>query len=489
MIRLTTNEPGFANDLAEEIRLFLPAAEVFADAPRSEYAQDEVRVLFEERGGAWIARAEYLRGCDVLDEYVHSAPAVEGSALLRKRHAKRCMKVAVFRLMRKRFPEVCVPWGSLTGIRPTRLFRELERDVGSEAAIELLRSEFDVEASKLRLVREIADVQRPILAAQTARDVDVYIGIPFCKTRCLYCSFASSIRTASTDMEAYLNALFHDIELGAKLVAQTGRRVRCMYVGGGTPTVLTAAELDALLSRALAAYGASGVEFTVEAGRPDTIDAEKLDVMRAQGVSRISVNPQTMNAHTLELVGRRHSVEAVEDAVALARAKGFSTVNMDVIVGLPNETAEDVARTMERIVALAPENLTVHTLAIKRSSALKAQLCEYDLPDADVAEEMVMAGYSAAQSLKMRPYYMYRQKYMRGNLENVGYAREGAECVYNVDMMEDTTSIMAHGAGAMTKVVYDAERRIERVANPKDIATYIQKVERVYDVKRALFGG
>lgn len=288
-------------------------------------------------------------------------------------------------------------------------------------------------------------------------------------------------------MGAYLAALGRDIALGARIVQETGRKVRSMYLGGGTPTVLTAEELKRLLSDALSAYGGFGRELTVEAGRPDTITAEKLGVLRAAGVGRISINPQSMNESTLELIGRSHTPEAIRTAFYMARDAGFSSINMDVIAGLPGETEADMRRTLDAVAALAPDNLTVHTLALKRSSRLVERLKEYPLPDAQTAEAMVARGAETARALGMRPYYMYRQKYMRGNLENVGYALPGQECIYNIDMMEDTTSIMAHGAGAMTKCIYDAERRVERVPNPKDIATYSAKIDKLAEEKRRLY--
>ena len=225
----------------------------------------------------------------------------------------------------------------------------------------------------------------------------------------------------------------------------------------------------------------------MEAGRPDTITEEKLAVLRAAGADRVSINPQSMNEKTLRLIGRSHTPEEIQTAFQLARDAGFASINMDLIAGLPGETEDDMRRTLAAVAALAPDNLTVHTLALKRSSRLVEKLEEYPLPEAEAAEAMVRHGAETARALGMRPYYMYRQKYMRGNLENVGYALPGLECVYNIDMMEDTTSIMAHGAGAMTKCIYDAERRVERVPNPKNIETYIAKVDRLAEEKRRLY--
>ena len=359
---------------------------------------------------------------------------------------------------------------------------------GPEEAKRIMQEEFDVSLDKLRLCAEINAAQAPVLQEQTPRDLDVYIGIPFCATRCLYCSFLSQVRGPKTDMAAYLTALQTDIRMGAALMREAGYTLRAMYVGGGTPTVLTRDELAQVLECALDAYGGYGRELTVEAGRPDTITREKLTLMRDLGVGRISINPQTMNEKTLVRIGRQHTPADIRACYAMAREIGFASINMDLIAGLPGEDVADMARTLEEIQRMAPENLTVHTLAIKRSSGLKAHLAEYPLPAPQTVEQMVGMGRLTAARMGLIPYYMYRQKYMRGNLENVGYAKPGAICLYNVDMMEETTSILAHGAGAMSKRIFGGERRVERIPNPKDIETYIGKLPAVNQQKRSLFG-
>jgi oxygen-independent coproporphyrinogen-3 oxidase len=359
--------------------------------------------------------------------------------------------------------------------------------MGEENARRMMLFDFDVTEEKLALAAEILKVQDEMPILTSDKETGIYIGIPFCKTRCLYCSFASEVRGVKTDMAAYLDALKKDITFGTRLLSETSRTVRSMYIGGGTPTVLTAEELDGLLDFAHAAYGGFGHELTVEAGRPDTIDKEKLDVLKRHGVTRISINPQSMNDKTLALVGRSHSAEAIVRAFAMAREAGFSEINMDVIAGLPGENVSDFKNTLDAIKKLSPENLTVHTLAIKRSSLLKGKLEEYPLASAVAADKMVDAGRALAHELGIRPYYMYRQKYMRGNLENVGYAKPRTECIYNVDMMEETASILAHGAHAMTKRIFDAETRVERIPAPKDIKTYIEKIDVLNGVKRELF--
>lgn len=492
MVRLYTNRPGFFNDIAEEIRLFFPDPEVLPLEETGPLApgEGEASVILE-LGETWQAHAKaaYMQEGSLRQaEYTYVHPPVAGNELVQKRYEKRCVKIAMFRALCRLFPEAKLPWGSLTGIRPTRLLRELVEGEGPEEAKRIMQEEFDVSLDKLRLCAEINAAQAPVLREQTPRDLDVYIGIPFCATRCLYCSFLSQVRGPKTDMAAYLTALQTDIRMGAALMREAGYTLRAMYVGGGTPTVLTRDELAQVLECALDAYGGYGRELTVEAGRPDTITREKLTLMRDLGVGRISINPQTMNEKTLVRIGRQHTPADIRACYAMAREIGFASINMDLIAGLPGEGVADMARTLEEIQRMAPENLTVHTLAIKRSSGLKAHLAEYPLPAPQTVEQMVGMGRLTAARMGLIPYYMYRQKYMRGNLENVGYAKPGVICLYNVDMMEETTSILAHGAGAMSKRIFGGERRVERIPNPKDIETYIAKLATVNQQKRSLFG-
>lgn len=486
MIRLYSNKAEYTADIADELRLFLAKEEITISGSK---ACADIAVTIQNGKDDGLKRtayaninipkgkAEYVWQCDIPGD---------ADMLEVKRREKRAVKIAVFRAMAKVYGFM-PPWGSLTGIRPTRLLRELYIRHGEEEALSMMRQDFDVSEEKLRLAMEINSVQQPILDTQTELDADVYIGIPFCASRCLYCSFASQVRTKKTDMAAYLAALKRDITAGSAILKKANRRIRALYIGGGTPTVLTADELDSLICHALEAYSGFSGEFTVEAGRPDTITKAKLEVLKRRGVNRLSVNPQTMNMATLELIGRSHTPQDIIAAFGMARDMGFDRINMDVIAGLPGEHAADMEHTLNEIVKLSPENLTVHTLALKRSSRLVTEGERYPMTTAEEVERMVAMGAEAAKAMNMRPYYMYRQKYMSGNLENVGYAKENCECIYNIDMMEDTTAIMSHGAGAMTKCVYDAARRVERVPAPKEISVYINKIDRLSEDKAKLF--
>ncbi len=481
-IALNTNLTGFENDLCDVVRLFFGEIELSDDAEYSifvEYSESE----------AMYARAEISQNSERLAFFEQTITAEYSSDILKKRYMKRVAKVALFRALKKAFSYSFTPWGSLTGIRPTHLLRELEEESDPIQAKDTFLNLFDVQPEKYALAKQIIDVQKPIITNIKPGDIDVYINIPYCKTKCLYCSFPSAVRTNKTDMHAYIDALKADIAHGAKLTGSRGMTVRAIYMGGGTPTVLTESELDELLTHILGCYGEIGVEFTVEAGRPDTITQKKLQILKQYGVTRLSINPQSMNAGTLIAIGRSHTPQEIISAYEQARELGF-TINMDIIACLPHEGEADFTHTLNEISKLDIDNLTVHTLAVKRASSLKESLEDWamSMPDSETANNMLNTAHRIAESMDMRPYYMYRQKYMRGNLENIGYARAGAECIYNIDMMEEMTSILAHGAGAMTKRIYKGSTlRVERLPNPKDIATYMNKQSELFAKKDKLF--
>lgn len=484
MIAIRTNRTEYRNDIAEEIRLFLGFVEI---SLYEEILPAQTECIFDielTRNGAHYELAAGAGGFMTRDSF---ALAANASALTVKKLEKRAIKLACYRLLKQMYPGVATPWGSLTGIRPTKLFRELSGEGGTDRARAAFRETFDVTEEKTRLAERICTVQEPYIRSIGTNDIDVYVGIPFCKTKCLYCSFPSEVLGKNDRLARYLEALKRDIAAGAELVRKHEFHVRSFYMGGGTPTVLSAEQLDDLLSFANSCYGSFGLEATVEAGRPDTIGRDKLLVLKRYGIGRISINPQTMNDDTLRRVGRTHTADDIRRVFEQAREIGFDSINMDLIAGLPGETAADMRRSCEAVAQMQPDNLTVHSLAVKRSSLLKASLEEYPLASAAEAGEMTEIGAAFAANMGMRPYYMYRQKYMSGNLENVGYALPGKECVYNIDMMEETASILSHGAGTMTKRVFGGENRIERVPSPKDVPTYLEKLDRLIAHKETFF--
>lgn len=490
---LQTPLPRFANELYDIVKLFW-LVENFAVEPTAAQSAEDVekaqftacpvtadmevlRHEFETVDGLWRCRFIF-RG----ETLMRTAPAETADALVEKRQKKRLCKLTLYDLC-KRLSGSQPPWGSLTGIRPTRLlYAKLEEGLSLREAASAVAEEFDVSADKAALLSRIVAVQQA-LPAPAETDVDVYLSIPFCRTRCAYCSFPGEALGCGKQVAPYLQALFTEMEATARLMEAQGLTLRALYIGGGTPTALSDPDFAMLLSRACAVFP-SPMEFTVEAGRPDTITQGKLTAMLASGVQRISINPQTMNDATLRLIGRDHTAAQTAEAFQLARSMGFTDINMDVIAGLPGETTADFARTMAAVRALAPDSLTVHTLALKRSSRLWGT----DLAGSDVVTEMVRLGAEAAGALHLAPYYLYRQKYMAGQQQNVGYAANSKACLYNVDIMEENLTILACGAGAISKRVFtDRGLRIERAPNVSNVEQYISRVDEMIARKTALF--
>lgn len=373
------------------------------------------------------------------------------------------------------------PWGILRGVRPIKIVhRLLDEGFSADQAAVRLTADYAVSGDKARLLAGIALRQRPFLLTGTAarRLVAVYVGIPYCPSRCLYCSFPANVLPADrAEVAVFLHALEADIAAAAEILARHGLAAETVYIGGGTPTSLGEADFARLLDTVRTAFvSAATREFTVEAGRPDSLTDGKIAAMAAAGVSRVSINPQTMREKTLKLIGRNHSVRDIIVMFRKIRASGIPVVNMDVIAGLPGETAADMAATMDEIVRLAPDNLTVHTLAIKRGSRLAEGQGEVALPDETATAAMLAVAADGACRMGLVPYYLYRQKHMTGNLENVGYARPGAECLYNIQIIEERQTVIGVGPAAGTKAVR-ADHRLTSCYNPKDVATYIRNVD------------
>lgn len=390
--------------------------------------------------------------------------------LERKRKEKRFLKIAIYRTL-SFLTGVNLPYGCLTGIRPTKLFLEIQNDFKDygKSAREVFIDDYGVSEGKVNLVEKIVNVQAPI-RNKSSKEYDVFVFIPFCPTRCAYCSFVSlPIDKQRKLVEPYVECLIRELEQTKELIRSKKWKIRAVYVGGGTPTSIGAQALDRVLEHCH--FGAR--EFTVEAGRPDTIDEDIVAVMQKHGVTRVSVNPQTFNDKTLEIIGRRHKSAQTYNAYMLVRDK--FDVNMDLIACLPDETFEDFKRSVDIAVALNPANITVHTLYMKKGSALKQG--GYDNTDFETASKMVDYAYSKLTESGYEPYYMYRQKYTSGNLENVGYAKPNKACIYNVDIMEEDTSIIANGANAISKKWNKKLNLITRCANYKEPLEYVKHID------------
>ena len=389
---------------------------------------------------------------------------------------KRNSKVALYDFL-SNLTGVKLPYGSLTGIRPTKLYHELiEKGINAD---EYFMNTLKVSEEKTSLVKDICSNQREFYCVGQ-NEIDLFVNIPICVSRCVYCSFISAqLDKVKKLVTPYTDLLVKEIELSKKLVKSLGLKIRSVYIGGGTPTSLDEKNFE----RVVRAAAVDCREYTVEAGRPDTINSEKLRIMVDAGVTRISVNPQTFNQKTLDIIGRKHTVDDIYKVYDEARKYSFD-INTDLIAMLPEENFDDFKYSLDCALKLSPENITVHTLALKKGSTLKVE--GYDNTSEDTANRMVDYARDTLCGGGYSPYYMYKQKYMSGNLENVGYCKSKKACIYNIDIMEEICGIMANGAGGISKRLFSKDR-LERLANPKGIEIYLQREEKILKDKEEFF--
>lgn len=376
-------------------------------------------------------------------------------------------------------------WGILTGIRPAKLFSSITDKSGIDTAKQIFKNEFLVSDKKTELCKVTSKSEKCITDLSRPQSFSLYVSVPFCPSRCSYCSFVShSVESAKGIIPEYLRLLGKELVETGKIAKELGLRLETVYIGGGTPTSITADQLRELLFSVRANFDFSFVrEFTVEAGRPDTIDREKLEVIKSAGVTRISINPQSMNDRVLEIIGRRHTAKATEEAFLLAREVGFNNINTDIIAGLDGDTEESFKNTVNRIISLCPESVTVHSLSVKRAANITRK---GELPDINrgiTARAMVDFAREALEQNGFLPYYMYRQSKTVGNLENVGYAKKGFEGLYNVYIMDETHTILACGASAVTKLKEPNGNNIERIFNFKYPYEYISRFSEIIERK------
>ena len=493
MLIVQTNKAQYEYDIHSLVKAFYPEQEVKVLTPESvikdrkikelpadimlEFSDDVVTLKFIQQSA--VDNVKELNG----ERHTYTRQITEEDMSDYKNVFKRFLYTSL-----REETGISLPWGNLTGIRPTKIaMTMMEQGKSEEEIAAFLQDKHLVSREKTELGIDIARREKTLLDQLHYEDgYSLYIGIPFCPTTCLYCSFTSfPIITWKDRVADYLDALEKEIAYTAE--AYREKKLDTIYIGGGTPSSLSAEELDRLLNKIRTTLDFTYVkEFTVEAGRADSITKEKLQVLYKHGVTRISVNPQTMKQETLDFIGRRHTVEQVIDAFHLAREVGFDNINMDIILGLPGETEEDVRATIEAIKELEPDSLTVHSLAVKRASRLRSWIEQNGIDMINNTEEMMRIAAKGAVDMGMLPYYLYRQKNMSGNFENVGYAKEGKYGIYNILIMEEKQTIVACGAGTITKRVYP-DGRIERCDNVKDVALYIEKIEEMIERKRKLF--
>lgn len=476
MILLEQNSNEYNNDLRAMIMAFFPGVKIV------EKLDDESMPKF-----VFVARyEEQATSLAILDDF-SDMETIEGD-YLDKTTFRNKLKLASYQLL-SRYSGRELPWGDLTGVRPTKIaMTELEKGKSFEDAVANYIDTYQVSEGKAKLATKVADFEKGVIASiDRENDYCLYVGIPFCPSRCLYCSFTSyPIALYEKKAAEYIETLKKEIDYISDVYKD--KNLVSVYIGGGTPTSISHELLDNLLTHINSSFDMCKCrEFTVEAGRPDSITGEKLMVMKKHNISRISINPQTMNDETLKVIGRAHTVEQTKEAFKLARECGFDNINMDLIAGLPGENIDSMKHTLDEIKKLSPESLTVHSLAIKRAANLKQQLGEYgDAINQDMDAMLDMVA-DVATELGMEPYYLYRQKNIGGNLENVGYAKKGLECLYNILIMEEITDIIAAGAGASTKVTYHKENRVERVENCKSVDDYINRFDEMLERKKKEF--
>ncbi len=453
-------------DYGELIKIFLRPEE-FRFFTEAEFAETEP--LGEE-----LAEAQEVGAFGVTEEIIFNE-SLSGD----KNEIKREIYHKLSRLTGKK-PE----WGILTGVRPVKLTGELFQRLGSKEAVrEELANTYLLAPEKIDLLIETYEYQQKSCGNPPEHSAGIYIGIPFCPTRCLYCSFTSN-QVGDEEIARYLEALKTEIRYVGKRMEETGLSAESIYIGGGTPTTLTAEQLADLLKTVEESIDQRGVkEFTVEAGRPDTITYEKLEVIHRHGIRRISINPQSMKERTLELIGRQHKPEDITRAFQIAEQVGIPIVNADLIAGLPEETPQDFAETLAEIIALDPKNITVHTLAVKRASRLVEVDKDFHYKQSETVAKMLKIAKKKLKDAGYRPYYLYRQKHMAGAFENVGYCKEDTPSLYNIRIMEEKQTIIALGAGGISKMYYPGENRLERVPNVSNYEIYISRLKEMLDRK------
>ncbi len=473
-MKLIINNPKFEHNAREMITAYFPKLKI-ETASRIPENDDYVDVCISKCETGYLYTSTARICADIATDSLISA-----------HENKLYVSKIISRVLNKIYP-VDLPWGILTGIRPAKMVRELA-DSGVEYSniYNLFVNEYEVDPDKARLAIDVAKKEAYLINGIDENAVSLYIGIPFCPTRCLYCSFTSqSIDFSNKLVKPYMESMFKEIDFVRDYINHKSIPIETIYIGGGTPTALDEYNLAMLCDKIADSFDLSAIkEYTVEAGRPDTITREKLKILKNANVSRISINPQTMNDKTLKLIGRRHSSTDIIKCYEIARELNFGHINADIIAGLPEENIHDFNYTLEQIKLLNPESVTVHTMSIKHGSYLDMNYSMYTPTATQTVNNMLSDADRIMRTMNKQPYYLYRQKNMLGNLENVGYSNPGYECLYNIYIMEEVQSIISIGAGGSTKKVDGS--CIERVFNVKEVSEYIKRTDEMIERKSNL---
>lgn len=488
------SEVRFTYRVLDETDDFLRSVEstvqLFEDACREEMAGDMAMInRIDAENGLITTRFVYTDAAGQTSEWQYESRFPENTFQTPIAMQRRLVCCHVFRSLERITGKKASEWGILVGVRPVKIARTyMEIGFTEEETAAHLQTDYLMSAEKAQAITAIAVKERPFLQSKK-NHISIYIGIPFCPTHCLYCSFPSALLPKDhSQIEAFLHDLKREITATADIIRRYDLVVDTLYIGGGTPTSLSDEDFHDLLTFVKRELPLDGVqEFTVEAGRPDTITPKKIEAMCAHGVTRVSLNPQTMQEKTLKRIGRNHTVRDIIDIFELIRKSSISVINMDVIIGLPGETAADVRDTMAQIAQLDPDNVTIHSLAVKRASPLKEKLVDYPLPSFAEAREMFRIAEEMAGEIGMKPYYLYRQRNIQGNLENVGYAKVGAESIYNIRMIEERQTIIGIGPSSTTKILFRDGKTFQNLLHPKNVAVYGEKLDEYLAERDRLF--
>ena len=485
---IITGSSPYDDDIRDMMRLFglRPSAGQGCVQPTSEHLTVDVREVQDSPCLRFVIAFR-----DDLDKPTEKEGTVKKNITMGE--TRRAVRLAMWRLLKEITGYDPGPWGTLRGVRPIKIAHQLLDNgvLPADIPAEMMRR-YGVSAEKASLSAAIAQKQRPLLPTRGAneRNVSLYIGIPYCPTRCIYCSFPGApLPRDPLVLNQFMQALTADIEDVRQIIRRHNLKVKTIYVGGGTPTSLCDEDFAGLVTEIHSLVSDETTEFTIEAGRPDSLTPAKIASIATSGAKRVSVNPQSMQQATLDRIGRNHSVQDVFQAVSQFRRYPAISVNMDVIAGLPGESEQDMIDTMEKVASLVPDSLTVHTLALKKGSPLITNPDRYDLPADGAVRNMLAAAAAYAAEMGMEPYYLYRQKYMAGNMENVGYARPGHECLYNILIMEERQTIIGIGPAAVTKAVDSRTFRLQSCYNAKDIKTYVSRLSQYIQQRTSLLDG
>ena len=476
MIEVIVNRPSFEYDIHSLVKAFFSKEDVAVRVQEDFTEETSLRMK--------VDFTDELVSMILLEDGQEKGNGKQSIDYNDRKETKNHLKRLIYGILSE-YTGQTLPWGTLTGIRPTKIAMQMLEEGKSNVEIaEYMRNTYLASKEKVALSVMIANREKHVL-----RDIDykdgysLYVGIPFCPSTCLYCSFTSYPQSMwEKRMDEYMDALCKELDYLADKFRH--KKLNTVYIGGGTPTTLNPAQMDRLLTKIQTAFDAAHLqEFTVEAGRPDSITREKLQVLLDHGIDRISINPQTMKDETLRIIGRHHTVQQTKEAFALARKMGFEHINMDLIIGLPGENYDDVEHTMQELQKMEPDSVTVHSLAIKRAARLNLFKEKYEEMGLENNMQIMDMTARYCADMGLSPYYLYRQKNMAGNFENVGYAKADKAGIYNILIMEEKQSIVAAGAGASTKMVYPGGR-IERIENVKDVGQYIERIDEMIQRKK-----